>query len=310
MPHADSFSTASDAASAFGTPVKPACVTGGGSPLPPPASRSGSFSPRGAGAHFRVFAPPPPAAEEAFGAPPPVAVTVAAAPSDPFSAPAAPPDPFEAPPAPPPRAPEIAPDAFSAASAPPVASADPFAAPAAPAIYNGGWGSEQPKASNAFAGASVFTEASPQSVPKTHQIQNAVAPDAFGGPVAPPSVSSTAKKKAAHGFDFGLHSELVSLDLNANGAPLKARSAVKKAPAVAMNKMATTERRSSMLGTDPMGAPQNTGLQQAMAMAPPPAQAMGMAPAVTFHSAFARYTPEQQQWLLAQPPHVQQQYLQ
>ena len=65
-----------------------------------------------------------------------------------------------------------------------------------------------------------------------------------------------------------------------------------------------------MLGTDPMGAPQNTGLQQAMAMAPPPAQAMGMAPAVTFHSAFARYTPEQQQWLLAQPPHVQQQYLQ
>ena len=34
------------------------------------------------------------------------------------------------------------------------------------------------------------------------------------------------------------------------------------------------------------------------------------APRFTFHAAFARYTPEQQQWLLAQPPHVQQQYLQ
>ena len=41
-----------------------------------------------------------------------------------------------------------------------------------------------------------------------------------------------------------------------------------------------------------------------------PARAMGVPPVITAHPAFARYTPAQQQWLLQQPPHVQQQYLQ
>ena len=195
-----------------------------------------------------------------------------AAPSDPFSAPAA--------------AAAAARDAF-AAPAPP--SADPFhAAPAAPGVYHGGWGGQQPPPSNAFFAApdQVFeSPAQNKAAPR-----NTASPDLFGDSVAPSTVSSGEKKKAAKNFDFGLHSELVSLDLNANGAPPKAKSAIKKAPAVAMNKMATTERRSSMLSTAPMGMPQPMGIQA--------------------HPAFARYTPEQQQWLLAQTPQVQAQYLQ
>ena len=208
--------------------------------------------------------------------------------TDPFSAPSAPvgqpSDPFGAP-QPPPRAPQPPQDAF-AAPAPP--SADPFhAAPAAPGVYHGGWGGQQPAPSNAFAAPDqVF--GSP--APKAAAPRNTASPDLFGDSVAPSTVSSGEKKKAAKNFDFGLHSELVSLDLNANGAPPKAKSAIKKAPAVAMNKMATTERRSSMLSTAPMGMPQPMGIQA--------------------HPAFARYTPEQQQWLLAQTPQVQAQYLQ
>mgnify|MGYP003314002966 FL=1 len=135
------------------------------------------------------------------------------------------------------------------------------------------------------------------SAPKA-QPRNTASPDLFGGSVAPSTVSSGEKKKAAKNFDFGLHSELISLDLNANGAPPKAKSAIKKAPAVAMNKMATTERRSSMLSTQPLGAPPAMGMPQAPAMG------------IQAHPAFARYTAEQQQWLLAQTPQVQAQYLQ
>ena len=495
----------SDAASAFGTPAKPVVLGGGGSPPPPPTSRSGSFSPRGAGKHFREFTPPPPAPEEAFGAPPPVSVGRAAAaaafsapaaptpdpfgapaapadpfsappppvsqaPSDPFGAPAAPADPFSAPPPPvnqapawgfearlreifdrvdtsgdgeisvveavkalrkdddfakvlgfdkatrvrqedgtrdqlilalgaldtdgdkkvswaefrrvattflpfgapaapsdpfsapaaaadpfsapppvnqvpsdpfgapaapsnsfsapaaptpdpfgapaatdpfsapsapvgqpsdpfgapqpPPRAPQPPQDAF-AAPAPP--SADPFhAAPSAPGVFHGGWGGQQPPPSNAFAAANqTFESPAPKAQPR-----NTASPDLFGGSVAPSTVSSGEKKKAAKNFDFGLHSELISLDLNANGAPPKAKSAIKQKPAVAMNKMATTERRSSMLSTQPLGAPPAMGMPQAPAMG------------IQAHPAFARYTPEQQQWLLAQTPQVQAQYLQ
>ena len=65
-----------------------------------------------------------------------------------------------------------------------------------------------------------------------------------------------------------------------------------------MNKMATTERRSSMLSTQPLGAPPAMGMPQAPAMG------------IQAHPAFARYSPEQQQWLLQQPPHVQATYLQ
>ena len=148
--------------------------------------------------------------------------------------------------------PAAARDAF-AAPAPP--SADPFhAAPAAPGVYHGGWGGQQPPPSNAFFAApdQVFeSPAQNKAAPR-----NTASPDLFGDSVAPSTVSSGEKKKAAKNFDFGLHSELVSLDLNANGAPPKAKSAIKKAPAVAMNKMATTERRSSMLSTAPMGMPQ------------------------------------------------------
>ena len=127
-------------------------------------------------------------------------------------------------------------------------------------------------------------------------------------------MSSGDKKKAAKNFDFGLHSELISLDLNANGAPPKAKSAIKKAPAVAMNKMATAERRSSMLSTQPLGAPPAMGMgaPQAMGMGAPQAMGMPQAPAmgIQAHPAFSRYTAEQQQWLLAQTPQVQAQYLQ
>ena len=296
----------SDAASAFGTPAKPVVLGGGGSPSPPPTSRSGSFSPRGAGKHFREFTPPPPAPEEAFGAPPPVSVgrSAAAAAAAAFSAPAAPADPFSAPP----PVNQVPSDPFGAPAAPSdlfrtrggrrrgparrraaPPRADPFhAAPAAPGVYHGGWGGQQPPPSNAFFAApdQVFeSPAQNKAAPR-----NTASPDLFGDSVAPSTVSSGEKKKAAKNFDFGLHSELVSLDLNANGAPPKAKSAIKKAPAVAMNKMATTERRSSMLSTAPMGMPQPMGIQA--------------------HPAFARYTPEQQQWLLAQTPQVQAQYLQ
>ena len=458
----------SDAASAFGTPAKPVVLGGGGSPSPPPTSRSGSFSPRGAGKHFREFTPPPPAPEEAFGAPPPVSVGGSAAaaaaaafsapaapadpfsapppvnqvpsdpfgapaapsnsfsapaapadpfsappppvnqaPSDPFGAPAAPADPFSAPPPPVNQAPawgfearlrEIfdrvdtsgdgdisvveavkalrkdddfakvlgfdkatrvrqedgtrdqlilalgaldadgdkkvswaefrrvatcyipfgapaATDPFSAPSAPVGQPSDPFGAPqppprapqppqdafAAPDVYHGGWGGQQPPPSNAFAATEPAFES---PAPKAAAPRNTASPDLFGDSVAPSTVSSGEKKKAAKNFDFGLHSELVSLDLNANGAPPKAKSAIKQKPAVAMNKMATTERRSSMLSTQPMGAPPAMGMGAPQAMGMP--QPMG----IQAHPAFARYTAEQQQWLLAQTPQVQAQYLQ
>jgi hypothetical protein len=209
----------------------------------------------------------------------------------------------------PPRAPEVAPEAFSAAPAPPVARADPFAAPAAPAVYHGGWGAAPQPATNAFAAAAADRFAAPPPAPAPQPMGAvdlfglpAAAPppapslDVFGGSVAPSTVSSTTTKKAAPGFDFDLHSTgLVSLNLCGNGAAPRAASARKAAPAVAMNKMQTAERRSSMLSTEPLGAP---------------AHAMGMPPVITAHPAFARYTPAQQQWLLQQPPHVQQQYLQ
>ena len=222
--------------------------------------------------------------------------------TDPFSAPSAPvgqpSDPFGAP-QPPPRAPQPPQDAF-AAPAPP--SADPFhAAPAAPDVYHGGWGGQQPPPSNAFAATEPAFES---PAPKAAAPRNTASPDLFGDSVAPSTVSSGEKKKAAKNFDFGLHSELVSLDLNANGAPPKAKSAIKQKPAVAMNKMATTERRSSMLSTQPMGAPPAMGMGAPQAMGMP--QPMG----IQAHPAFARYTAEQQQWLLAQTPQVQAQYLQ
>ena len=222
--------------------------------------------------------------------------------TDPFSAPSAPvgqpSDPFGAP-QPPPRAPQPPQDAF-AAPAPP--SADPFhAAPAAPDVYHGGWGGQQPPPSNAFAATEPVFESPAQNKAAP---RNTASPDLFGDSVAPSTVSSGEKKKAAKNFDFGLHSELVSLDLNANGAPPKAKSAIKQKPAVAMNKMATTERRSSMLSTQPMGAPPAMGMGAPQAMGMP--QPMG----IQAHPAFARYTAEQQQWLLAQTPQVQAQYLQ
>ena len=174
-------------------------------------------------------------------------------------------------------------------------------APAAPGVYHGGWGGQQPPPSNAFAATEPVFES---PAPKAAAPRNTASPDLFGDSVAPSTVSSGEKKKAAKNFDFGLHSELVSLDLNANGAPPKAKSAIKQKPAVAMNKMATTERRSSMLSTQPMGAPPAMGMGAPQAMGMP--QPMG----IQAHPAFARYTAEQQQWLLAQTPQVQAQYLQ
>ena len=95
-----------------------------------------------------------------------------------------------------------------------------------PGVYHGGWGGQQPPPSNAFFAApdQVFeSPAQNKAAPR-----NTASPDLFGDSVAPSTVSSGEKKKAAKNFDFGLHSELVSLDLNANGAPPKAKSAIKR----------------------------------------------------------------------------------